>query len=147
MNVPIRVKKHHGMQVSNESIVRPTVVQRRSVGYNKGKLDTPIEGIYMVSGMHNKKVLVSNIYSNSISATLKVVNDSDTFFTFKKGKSIGHAESLIVSYHLVTIDLLLQRLDNQMRGLDKKNLGLRACLNILNKCTKITFRTFWEHLI
>ena len=91
--VPIRVKKHHGMQVSNVSIVRRTVVQPRSVGYIKGKLDTPIEGTYMVSGVHNKKALVSNIYGDNISVILKVVNDSDTFVTFKKGKSIGHAES------------------------------------------------------
>ena len=57
--VPIRVKKHHGTQVSNVSFVRRTVVQPRSVGYIKGKLDIPIEGTYMVSGVHNKKALVS----------------------------------------------------------------------------------------
>ena len=81
------------MKLSNISIVRRTVVQPRSVGYIKGKLDTPIEGTYMVSGVHNKKALVSNIYGNNTSVILKVVNDSDTFITFKKGKSIGHAES------------------------------------------------------
>ena len=71
--VPIRVKKHHGMQVSNVSVVSRTVVQPRSVGYIKGKLDTPIEGTYMISGVHNNKALVSNIYGNNILVSLKVV--------------------------------------------------------------------------
>ena len=36
---------------------------------------------------------MSNVFGNSVSVILKVVNDSDSYVTFKKGKSIGHAES------------------------------------------------------
>ncbi|MCG7878514.1 MAG: hypothetical protein N0C90_19610, partial [Candidatus Thiodiazotropha endolucinida] len=37
--------------------------------------------------------LVFNVFGNDITVTLKVVNDSNSFVTFKKGKSIGQAES------------------------------------------------------
>ena len=78
---------------SNVSIVRGTVIQPQSVGFVPAKLDSPIDGSYIVSGASNKKALVSNVFGNGISVILKVVNDSDSYVTFKKGKSIGHAES------------------------------------------------------
>ena len=90
---PINVDKHPGLQISNVSKVRRTVVQPHSVGLVPASLDCPINGTYMVSGVSNKKALVSNVYVNGSSVVLKVINDSDSFVTFKKGKSIGHAES------------------------------------------------------
>ena len=90
--IPIKVNKHPGLQVSNVSIVRRTVIQPHSVGFIEAKLDNPIEGDFMVTGLSNKKALVANVYGTGTSVTMKVINDSDTFVTFKKGKSIGHAE-------------------------------------------------------
>ena len=75
------------------SIVRRTVIQPQSVGFVPAKLDSPIDGSYIVSGASNKKALVSNVFCNVVSVILKVVNDSNSYVTFKKGKSIGHAES------------------------------------------------------
>ena len=91
--IPISVNKHQGLQVSNVSIVKRTVVQPHSVGFVTSKLDNPIDGTYMVSGASNKNTLVSNIYGNGTSVISRVINDSDSFVTFKKGKSIGYAES------------------------------------------------------
>ena len=90
--MPIRVIKHPGLQASNVSIVRRTVIQPQSVGFVPAKLDSPIDGSYIVSGASNKKALVSNVFCNGVSVILKVVNDSNSYVTFKKGKSIGHAE-------------------------------------------------------
>ena len=89
----VSVNKHPGLQVSNVSIVKRTVVQPHSVGFVPSKLDTPIDDTYMVSGASNKNALVSNIYGNGTSVILNVINESDNFVTFKKEKSIGHAES------------------------------------------------------
>ena len=72
--------------------MRHTVIQPHSVGFIEAKLDNPIEGDFMVTGLSNKKALVANVYGTGTSVTMKVINDSDTFVTFKKGKSIGHAE-------------------------------------------------------
>ena len=91
--MPIRVIKHPGLQASNVSIVRRTVIQPQSVGFVPAKLDSPIDGSYIVSGASNKKALVSNVFCNGVSVILIVVNDSNGYVTFKKGKSIGHAES------------------------------------------------------
>ena len=87
--MPIRVNKHPGLQASNVSIVRRTVIQ--SVGFVPAKLDSQIDGSYIVSGASNKKALVSKVFGNGVSVILKVVNYSDSYVTFKKGKSIGHA--------------------------------------------------------
>ncbi|MCG8044069.1 MAG: hypothetical protein JAY66_00010, partial [Candidatus Thiodiazotropha taylori] len=91
--VPVKVIMNPGLQVSNVATVRRTVLQPHSVGYITGKLDNPIEGPFMVSGIKSNKALVSNVFGNGITVTLKVVNDSNSFVTFKKGKSIGQAES------------------------------------------------------
>ena len=90
--IPVTVNKHPGMQISNVSIVRRTVLRPHSVGFVPAHLDTPIDGTYMVTGVSNKKALVSNVYGCGSSVVLKVINDSDSFVTLKKGKSIGHAE-------------------------------------------------------
>ena len=87
--IPISVSKYPGLQVSNVSVVKRTVVQPHSVGFVPSKLDNHIDGTYMVSVASNKTVLVSNIYSNGTSVIFKVINDSDSFVTFKKRKSIG----------------------------------------------------------
>ena len=40
-----------------------------------------------------KHALLSRVYGEQKSFTVKVVNDSNFFVTFKKGKKIGHAEA------------------------------------------------------
>ena len=47
----------------------------------------------MVTGPSNKKALLANVYDTGTSVNRKVINDSDSHITFKKGKSVGHAES------------------------------------------------------
>ena len=93
----------------------------------------------MVSGVHNKKALVSNIYGNNISVTLKVVNDSDTFVTFKKGNSIGHAESadlvLLSNDHCS----VAQASGQAHEGTEQENLRAQ---DMPEHLTKITFWTF-----
>ena len=91
--MPIRVIKHPGLQASNVSIVRRTVIQPQSVVFVLAKLDSPIDGSHIVSWASNKKALVSNVFGNGVSVILKDVNDSNSYVTFKKGECIGHAES------------------------------------------------------
>ena len=75
------------------SIVRRIVIQPYSVGFVSAVLDQPIKGSYMVTGSLNKKALVANVYGTGTSVNMKVINDSDNYITFKKTKSVGHAES------------------------------------------------------
>ena len=75
--------------------VRRTVVQPNSVGFIKTELDTRIEGAYNVEGCPSKHALLSRIYGEGRYITLKVINDSDKYLTYKKGKTIGHAVSCI----------------------------------------------------
>ena len=56
-------------------------------------MDSPIEGCYVVEPVPNKKALVSHIYGQGSHVTLEVINDSNSYITFRKGKPIGHAES------------------------------------------------------
>ena len=81
-----------GYQFSKVTVIRRTVVQPHSVSYIKAKLDQPIEGTYVVESIPSKHVLASRVYGEGQHVTLKVINDSDFFVTYKKGKKIGHAE-------------------------------------------------------
>ena len=82
-------------QFSKVTTVRRTVVQPNSVGFIKAELDTRIEGSYIVEGCPSKHALLSRIYGEGRYITLKVINDSDKYLTYKKGKTIGHAESAV----------------------------------------------------
>ena len=46
----------------------------------------------MVTGSSNNKSLIANVYGTGISVNMKVINDSDSYVTFRKGRSVGHAE-------------------------------------------------------
>ena len=54
-------------QASSVTIVWRTVIQPQSVGFVPAKLDSRIDGSYIVSGASNKKALVSNVFGNDVS--------------------------------------------------------------------------------
>ena len=91
--VPVNVTMTPGYQFSKVTVVRRTVVQPYSVGFIKTKLDQPIDGLYIVESCPSKHVLSSRIYDQGHHVTLKGINDSDFFVTYKKGNNVGHAES------------------------------------------------------
>ncbi|MCG8047954.1 MAG: hypothetical protein N0E48_20435 [Candidatus Thiodiazotropha endolucinida] len=93
--IPISVTITPEYQFSKVTIIRRTVLQPNSVGFVKAKLDQPIEGTYIFEGSPSKGTLTSRIYGQGEYVTLKVVNDSPHFVTFKKGSKIGHAESAV----------------------------------------------------
>ncbi|MCG8109820.1 MAG: RNase H-like domain-containing protein, partial [Candidatus Thiodiazotropha taylori] len=90
--VPISVAMAEEQQFSKVTVIRRTVIQPNSVGFVKAQLDNPIEGSYMVESCPTKHTLASRVYGEGNYVTLRVVNDSDQFVTFKKGNKIGHAE-------------------------------------------------------
>ncbi|MEW8187006.1 MAG: reverse transcriptase domain-containing protein, partial [Candidatus Thiodiazotropha endolucinida] len=94
--IPVNVTLSSVLQISKVTVAKRTVVQPNTIGYIKAKLDSPIEGPYVVEPVSNKKALVSHIYGQGSHVTLEVINDSNSYITFRKGKSIGHAESAAV---------------------------------------------------
>ena len=42
---------------------------------------------------------MSNVFGNDVSGMLKVVNDSNSYVPFKKGKSIGQAKSAELAHN------------------------------------------------
>ena len=78
-------------------MAKHAVVQPNTDGYVKVRLHQPIEGLFIVEGFSIRKALISNIASYGCT-TLKVVNDSNSFITFKKGKVTGHAEPITYVY-------------------------------------------------
>ena len=93
--LPVSVTMTPGYQFSKVTVIRRTVVQPHSVSYIQAKLDQPIDGTYIVESCPSKHILSSRIYGEGQHVTLKVINDSDFFVTYKKGKMIGHAENAI----------------------------------------------------
>lgn len=91
--VPVNVTMTPDYQFSKVTVVRRTVLQPHSVSFIKAKLDKSIDGHYIVEACPTKHVLSSRVYGQGNSLTLKVINDSDFFVTYKKGQKIGHAES------------------------------------------------------
>ena len=57
-------------------------------------MQTPIEGPYIIAPGNTSKVLLSHVCGVGSNITLKVVNNSESFITFRKGKPLGHAESV-----------------------------------------------------
>ena len=90
--LPVNVTMTPGYQFSKVTVIRRAVVQPHSVGYVKTKLDQPIDGPYVVESSPSKHVLSSRVYGQGQHVTLKIINDSDFFVTYKKGKTVGHAE-------------------------------------------------------
>ena len=94
-DIPVNVIMTPEHQFSKVTTVRRKVVQLNSVGLIKVELDTPIEGSYIVEGCPSKHALSSRVYGEGKYITLKVVNGSDKYLTYQKGKTIGHAESVV----------------------------------------------------
>ena len=90
--VPLTISTAPGLQISKVTVSKHTVIQPNSVGYVKASLQTPINGAYIIEAS-NKQVLLSHVCGIGPNATLKVVNDSQSFITFRKGKPVGYAES------------------------------------------------------
>ena len=90
--VPLTISTAPGIQISKVTVSKHTVIQPNSVGYVKASLQTPINGAYIIEAS-NKQVLLSHVCGIGPNATLKVVNDSQSFITFRKGKPVGYAES------------------------------------------------------
>ena len=82
--IPISVTMPPEQQFSKVTVVRRTVVQPNTVGFVKAQLDKPIKGPYIVEGCPTKHTLASRIYGEGDQVTLKIVNDSEDFVTFKK---------------------------------------------------------------
>ena len=82
-----------GLQISKVTVSKHTVIQPNYVGYVKATLKTPIGGPYVIEPSSHK-VLLSHVCGIGPNATLKVVNDSQSFITFRRGKPICHAESV-----------------------------------------------------
>ena len=91
--VPLTISATPGLQISKVTVSKHTVIQPNSVGYVKATLKTPINGPYVIEPSSHK-VLLSHVCGVGPNATLKVVNDSQSFITFRRGKPIGHAESV-----------------------------------------------------
>ena len=89
--VPLTISTAPGLQITKVTVSKHTVIQPNSVGY-KANLQTPINGPYIIEAS-NKQVLLSHVCGIGPNATLKVVNDSQSFTTFRQGKPVGHAES------------------------------------------------------
>ncbi|MCG8112848.1 MAG: hypothetical protein N0E59_18995, partial [Candidatus Thiodiazotropha taylori] len=90
--VPVSVTTSPVLQISKVNVAKRTVIQPNTVGYVQAKLQSPIDGPYVVEPCPNKKVLISHVCGLGPDVTLKVVNDSNTYVTFRKGKPLGHAE-------------------------------------------------------
>ena len=92
--VSIKVVRSPEMQASNIIVVKRTVVQPQTISYVQVRLEKPIEGPFIVSPTNHRKALLSNVYGEGNLITLKVINDSDTYVTFKRNKAIEQAESI-----------------------------------------------------
>ena len=84
--VSIKVIRSSEIQVSNIIVVKCTFVQPQTISYVQVRIERPIEGPYIVAPTSHRKALLSNVYGEGNLITLKVINDSDTYVTFKKKK-------------------------------------------------------------
>ena len=92
--VPLKISTAPGLQISKVTVAKHTVVQPNTVGYVRANLQTPVEGPYIIAPGNTSKDLLSHVCGVGSNITLKVVNDSESFITFRKGKPLGHAESV-----------------------------------------------------
>lgn len=90
--VPLTIFAAPGLQISKVTVSKHTVIQLNTVGYVKANLQMPFNGPYIIEPSNNK-VLLSHVCGVGPNATLKVVNDSQSFITFRKGKPVGYAEA------------------------------------------------------
>ena len=95
--IPATIDHELATQVSRVVIAKRTVLPPNSAGYINVKLESPIDSPYIVEPLPVKHALVSSVYGSGTSINMKVINDSDTYVTFKKGKYVGHAEPACLS--------------------------------------------------
>ena len=95
--IPAIIDEGLATQVSRVVIAKRTVVPPNSIGYIKVKLESPIQETYVVEPIPIKHALISPVYGDGVSVNLKVINDSDIYITFRKGKHIGQAEPACLS--------------------------------------------------
>lgn len=88
--VPVSVNPSPGFQFLKVTVAKRTVLPLNTVSYVKEELQTPITGPYEIEpGPH--KIIYCQI---GPSVALKVVNDCNSYITFRKGTSFGHTESV-----------------------------------------------------
>lgn len=75
------------LQLSKCSMIPPNMV-----GYLSAAFETLFDGDYIISPTIMKNCLISTIYGRGKYISYKVINDSNFYITFKKGKIIGLAE-------------------------------------------------------
>ena len=93
--VPVGVSRAPDYQFSRVSVIRRVVIEPNSVGFVTAELDKLIDGPYIFEGCPSKHTLLSHVYGQGKQITVKVINDSNFFVTFKKEKKLGHAESAV----------------------------------------------------
>ena len=87
-------KKSPVLQISQVKVTKRTVIPPNTVGYINVCLEDLIDCPFIFETSPSDKALLSHVYGNSqtTSITVEVINDSNSYVTFKKGKSVGHAE-------------------------------------------------------
>ena len=144
-----------GYQFSKVTVIRQAVVQPHSVGFVKTKLDHPIEDPYIVESCPSKDVVSSRVYADGQHVTLKVINDSDFFVTYKKGKTVGHAEYgtfVKENENNFTSDQtepgrahVYQCKNDTYRAkhrIHRQTRGVKICLPMYRRCIQKIFRDF-----
>ena len=84
--IPVSVTMSPEHQFSKVTVVRRTTVQPNTVSFIKAQLDQPINGRYIVEGCPTKHTLASHNYGEGSHVTIKVINDSEHYVTFKNRK-------------------------------------------------------------
>ena len=92
--VPVHIKKSPVLQISKVTVTKRTVIPPNTDGYLKVSLGEPMNCPYIFEPAPTDKALLSHVLGEPhVNAfTVEVVNDSNKFMNFKKGKSVRHAE-------------------------------------------------------
>ena len=92
--------------------MRDIPLSNQPISYIPFNLAKPIDGPYIVTPTGHRKVLLSNVYGEGKSVTLKVVSDLDSYVTFKKDKAVGLAEAISIMEDRVTYRSKMQQQPN-----------------------------------
>ena len=92
--VPVQIERSPVLKISKVNVTKRTVIPPNTVGYINVHLDEPMDCPFIFEPSPSDKVLLSHVVGDSqtVSMTVEVVNDSNSYVTFRKGKSVGHAE-------------------------------------------------------
>ena len=93
--IPASIDVDTGLQVSRVLVKHRTVVPSNTVGFIKVKLESPIEGKFLLEADPYKNALISSVYGEGKEITVKVINDTSNYITFKRNSIIGSAESAL----------------------------------------------------